>query len=141
MRRALTALLTVAAAAALAAAPKNPPTHRAAPHPGAVLTVSATAYCDAGKTRSGLHTRRGIVAADPKVLPVGSTIRIIAPGERYDGIYTVMDTGGAINGRELDIFMTDCERAVRFGRRDVRVRVLRRGWDPKASAKGSPPPN
>ena len=97
------------------------------PDPGTTLTVSATAYCVAGRTKSGLHTRRGIVAADPRVLPVGSVVRVIAPGKPYAGIYTVMDTGADIRGRELDIFMKDCGRARTFGRRDVRVRVLRRG--------------
>ncbi len=122
--------VVVAAAAALGAAPDAPP----GPAPGTTLTVSATAYCLAGRTKSGTHTRRGILAADPHVLPVGSVVRIIAPGRRYAGIYTVMDTGRSIRGRELDLFMSDCRRAVEFGRRPVRVRVLRRGWDPNASA-------
>jgi hypothetical protein len=44
-----------------------------------------------------------------------------------------MDTGGLIKGHGLDIFIPNCARAVRFGRRAVQVRVLRRGWDPKES--------
>ena len=92
----------------------------------------ATAYCQDGTTRSGTHTRSGIVAADPRVLPVGSVLKIDSP-KAYAGIYTVMDTGEAIDGNRLDIFMPDCRHAKRFGRQQVRVRILRHGWDPKAS--------
>lgn len=99
--------------------------------PGAALHLTATAYCHAGKTAAGTRTHTGIVAADPRVLPEGSVLRIVQPGG-FAGIYTVMDTGGLIKGRDLDIFMPNCDRAVRFGRRAVQVRVLRRGWDPKA---------
>jgi 3D (Asp-Asp-Asp) domain-containing protein len=106
----------------------------AAPRAGATLRLTATAYCHAGKTQSGAHTRTGIVAADPHVLPVGSVVRIDQP-KTLAGIYTVMDTGGAVNGSHLDIFMPDCARAERFGKQPIRVRVLRRGWDPKASAE------
>ena len=59
-------------------------------------------------------------------------MRINTP-KAYAGIYTVMDTGAAVKGRTLDIFIADCERARRFGKQPVRVSVLRRGWDPKHS--------
>ena len=101
---------------------------RPAAHDG---RFTATAYCQDGKTQSGARTRQGIVAADPKVLPVGTVIRIDQPGP-YAGIYTVLDTGARVKGSELDIFMASCVRAVQFGRRTVRVRVLRHGWDPRA---------
>jgi 3D (Asp-Asp-Asp) domain-containing protein len=118
---------TVLAAAPVAAQQK------AATKPGSSLTFTATAYCQAGKTQSGTTARTGIVAADPHVLPVGSVVRVDVP-RAYAGIYTVLDTGAAVNGRHLDIFVPDCARAQRFGRQKVRVHVLRRGWDPKASA-------
>jgi hypothetical protein len=44
-----------------------------------------------------------------------------------------MDTGPAIQGRQLDIYMWSCTEALRFGRRAVDVVVLRMGWDPRAS--------
>ena len=76
--------------------------------------------------------RDGIVAADPHVLPVGSVVHVIdGPSS---GIYTVMDTGASVKGSKIDIFISDCERAKRFGSRTVRVRVMRRGWDPKATS-------
>jgi 3D (Asp-Asp-Asp) domain-containing protein len=98
---------------------------------GSVMRLSATAYCHAGTTAAGTRTHTGIVAADPKVLPVGSVLRILEP-DRFAGIYTVMDTGSGIKGHDLDIFMPSCSRAVEFGRQAVRVAVLRLGWDPKA---------
>jgi hypothetical protein len=53
---------------------------------------------------------------------------------RYNGVYTVMDTGPKVQGRLLDLYMWSCHEALRFGRRQVQVTVLRLGWDPKASA-------
>jgi 3D (Asp-Asp-Asp) domain-containing protein len=90
------------------------------------MTVSATAYCIAGITQSGARTRRGILAADPRVLPLGTVVRVSGLPRRYNGTYTVADTGKAVKGREIDIFISDCDAAKRFGRQDARVRVLRR---------------
>jgi 3D (Asp-Asp-Asp) domain-containing protein len=88
------------------------------------LRMSVTAYCIEGETKSGVQTRRGIVAADPRVLPIGTVIRIDGL-KRYNGTYTVQDTGRTIKGRELDIFMPDCRAAKRFGRQQGRARVIR----------------
>ncbi len=79
----------------------------------------ATAYCLKGRTASGGGVRRGIVAADPRVLPLGSRIQINAGA--YSGSYTVTDTGGAIRGRILDIWVPSCAEANRFGRRTITV--------------------
>jgi 3D (Asp-Asp-Asp) domain-containing protein len=87
--------------------------------------MTATAYCDRGRTKSGAHTRDGFVAADPRRLPIGTRLQIIAPGEPWGRTYTVMDTGARIKGRELDIFMASCADARRFGRRIVNVRVMK----------------
>lgn len=88
----------------------------------------ATAYCVSGITYSGVAVRRGIVAADPEILPIGSVIEIQA-GD-YSGVYTVMDTGAVIKGRLIDIYMPEYEEAIQFGRQKVRVRVIRHGWQP-----------
>lgn len=82
----------------------------------------ATAYCLKGRTASGNGVRRGIVAADPRVLPLGS--RIMLNAGAYSGTYTVADTGGAVKGRKLDIWVPNCSEAVRFGRRSVMVSRL-----------------
>jgi 3D (Asp-Asp-Asp) domain-containing protein len=96
-----------------------------------VMRVKATAYCQAGKTQSGTKARTGIVAADPRVLPVGTVLRII--DGTHAGIYTVMDTGAAVKGRKIDIFIPDSAQAERFGERTLQVRVLRHGWNPRAT--------
>ena len=92
-----------------------------------VLRVEATAYCIEGETASGEQTRKGIVAADPKVLPLGSRIRVDGLGRRHSRTYDVQDTGRLVKGREIDIFMANCDAAKEFGRRPARVRVIKLG--------------
>jgi 3D (Asp-Asp-Asp) domain-containing protein len=104
------------------------------PRPGARLRFHATAYCKGTTTAAGTTVRTGIAAADPLLLPVGSVIQIDSLSPRYNGIYTVMDTGPAVQGREIDIYMWNCNEALDFGRRSIAINVLRLGWNPKASA-------
>jgi 3D (Asp-Asp-Asp) domain-containing protein len=80
---------------------------------------SATAYCFSGRTSMGHGVRRGLVAADPRVLPMGS--RIFVNAGQWSGMYLVSDTGGAIKGKRLDIWVPSCAEARRFGRRSVQV--------------------
>ena len=80
---------------------------------------SATAYCFSGRTSMGHGVRRGLVAADPRVLPMGS--RIFVNAGSWSGMYLVSDTGGAIKGKRLDIWVPSCSEARRFGRRSVQV--------------------
>ncbi len=86
----------------------------------------ATAYCDHGFTASGIWVREGIVAGDPRVLPLGSVIDIKVDGEVFER-YEVMDTGSKIKGYIVDIWMPTCEEATRFGHREVQVRVRKTG--------------
>jgi 3D (Asp-Asp-Asp) domain-containing protein len=110
----------------------------AAPRPsvGSPLSFTATAYCKGETTTSGVVVRTGVAAADPALLPVGSVVRIDTPDSRYDGIWTIMDTGPAVQGRTLDLYMWSCNDALKFGRRSVRVNVLRLGWNPQNSEPG-----
>jgi len=108
------------------AKPKPEPAPPVIAAPTEVQTFSATAYSIEGTTASGAQTRKGIVAADPKILPLGSRIRVSDAGT-YDGEYVVHDTGPAIKGREIDIYMPSDAEAKRFGRRAVKVEVLSRG--------------
>ncbi len=96
-----------------------------APAPAASGTTSfvATAYSSGSRTASGTPPQRGIVAADPAVLPLGSRIRVRGAGS-YSGDYVVRDTGGKIQGRKIDIYIPKHAQAKRFGRRHVRVEVL-----------------
>lgn len=105
-----------------------------APSPGTRLRFQATAYCKGTTTASGVGVRTGIAAADPALLPVGSVVNVGTGEPRYNGVYTVMDTGPRVQGRTLDLYMWNCNEALRFGRKEVQVTVLRLGWDPQASS-------
>ena len=105
----------------------------ALPVPGARLSFSATSYCKGIQTAAGVPVQSGIVAADPEILPVGSVVEIEQLPQKYNGIYTVMDTGPEIKGREIDVYMWSCNEALVFGRRPIRLTVLRLGWNPKAT--------
>jgi 3D (Asp-Asp-Asp) domain-containing protein len=106
----------------------------ATPTPGAKLRFTATAYCKGTTTASGVNVRTGIAAADPDILPVGSVIQVDRLGEKYNGIYTIMDTGPKVQGRHIDIYMWSCHEALALGRRAMQIVVLRMGWNPRASS-------
>ena len=108
----------------------------AVPAPGARLAFNATAYCKGVTTASGVAAQTGVAAADPQLLPVGSVVEIDSIEPRYNGIYTIMDTGPRVQGRLVDIYMWSCHEALRFGRRPVRLVVIRLGWNPRASTRG-----
>ena len=88
------------------------------------VTFTATAYSLRGRTASGAGVRRGIIAADRRVLPIGTRVRLEAGS--YSGEYLVADTGGAVRGRKIDIWMPSTSEAMRFGRRPVKLTVLTR---------------
>ena len=106
------------------------------PQAGARLQFTATAYCKGDTTASGVGVRTGVAAADPQLLPVGSVVRIETPNPRYSGVWTVMDTGPAVQGRTVDLYLWSCIEALEFGRRPVRLTVLRLGWNPQNSIPG-----
>lgn len=82
----------------------------------------ATAYNLRGRTASGKRVSRGIIAADRKMLPLGTRVRLDAG--TYSGEYLVADTGGAVRGRIIDIWVPRYNEARRFGRRKVKLTVL-----------------
>lgn len=103
-----------------------------------VLTVQATAY-DAGYastgknpgdpyygiTSSGTRVRPGVVAVDPKVIPIGSKLYIESlDGKTSYGLAVAEDTGGAIKGNRIDIYYESRSEALRFGRKTLRVYIL-----------------
>jgi 3D (Asp-Asp-Asp) domain-containing protein len=106
------------------------------PEAGAQLRFTATFYCKGTTTASGVNVRNGIAAADPDLLPIGSVIRIDELGEKYDGIYTVMDTGPKVQGRHVDVYLWSCNEALQMGRRPMKLTVLRLGWNPTHSKPG-----
>ena len=85
----------------------------------------ATAYCLKGRTASGEMVRTGLIAADPKVLPLGTLVQIEAG--KYSGVYKVADTGGAIKGNKIDIYVPSYREAKLFGRQKIKVTVLGKG--------------
>ncbi|MBM3820981.1 MAG: hypothetical protein FJW14_18470, partial [Acidimicrobiia bacterium] len=101
---------------------------------GASLAFTATAYCKGTTTASGATVRTGIAASDPQILPVGSVINITTDTPKYNGVYTIMDTGPKVQGRILDLYMWSCHEALAFGRKPVQITVLRLGWNPNASS-------
>jgi 3D (Asp-Asp-Asp) domain-containing protein len=108
----------------------------AAPTPGTHLRFTATGYCKGTTTASGVNVRTGIAAADPDLLPVGSVVQVERLGDRYNGIYTIMDTGPKVQGRHIDIYMWSCNEALELGRHEAGITVLRLGWNPLASTPG-----
>jgi 3D (Asp-Asp-Asp) domain-containing protein len=93
-----------------------------------VMYVSATAYtayCPgcSGTTATGIdlraHPDAKVVAVDPSIIPLGTKLYIEGYGYAVAG-----DTGGAINGKHIDLFMPSREDALNWGRRTVKVTIL-----------------
>jgi 3D (Asp-Asp-Asp) domain-containing protein len=103
------------------------------PSPGTRLAFKATAYCKGITTASGAPVQAGVAAADPELLPVGSVVQLDSLPPRYNGIYTVLDTGPSVQGRLLDLYMWSCNEALEFGRQSLRLTVLRLGWNPRST--------
>ncbi|HKX32471.1 MAG TPA: 3D domain-containing protein [Blastocatellia bacterium] len=92
----------------------------------------ATAYALRGQTRTGVYVRRGVVAADPRVIPLGSVLEIKAG--KYSGVYTVHDTGKSIKGKIIDLWVPTTYEARQFGRRQVKLHILRYGFPNQAKS-------
>lgn len=104
----MSALVRASAAAALALA-LAVPAHAQAPSGSTVARV--TSYCLTGRTASNTPVRPGVVATDPRVIPLGSTLTI----EGLDGLYVAEDTGGGVHGAHVDLWLGDCGEAIRWG--------------------------
>jgi len=86
--------------------------------------MEATAYTDdvesqgkwVGQTASGMKPQVGVVAVDPKVIPLGTKLYVEGYGEAIAG-----DTGGAIKGMRIDVFLPDKDSCMKWGRRKVKV--------------------
>lgn len=81
--------------------------------------MRATAYCiPGGTTKTGASVRWGIVAVDPSVISLGENVYV----EGY-GKARALDTGGAIKGNRIDLYMNSTEAALSYGVRNVMVYV------------------
>ncbi|WP_277999046.1 3D domain-containing protein [Moorella sulfitireducens] len=87
---------------------------------GDTLEVIATAYTHTGnRTATGIWPYRGVVAVDPRVIPLGTRLYV----EGY-GYAVAQDTGGLIKGNRIDVFLDSEAEAIQWGRRQVTVRIL-----------------
>ncbi len=90
-------------------------------------SMVATAYSNLGngpwgnKTATGARCRRGVIAVDPRVIRLGTRLYVEGYGECVAG-----DTGSAIKGMRIDLFMDRESECNRWGRRRVKVVVLGR---------------
>jgi 3D (Asp-Asp-Asp) domain-containing protein len=89
-----------------------------------LIEFEATAYCIRGRTASGAPAQTGVIAADTRLLPLGTIVHIQAG--KYSGTYTVLDTGARLKGHKIDIFVPTRREAIRFGRRPVKLKILGR---------------
>lgn len=92
--------------------------------------LSMKAYCyykgETGGTHSatGKELRYGMIAVDPRVIPLGTRVYIDAPGTAFDGVFVAEDTGGAIKGNIIDVYMETRAKALSFGTQSVKVYIL-----------------
>ncbi|MBE3556764.1 MAG: DUF348 domain-containing protein [Firmicutes bacterium] len=86
---------------------------------GRTLQMVATAYSGDGYTASGRRTARGLVAVDPDLIPLGTRLYISGYGEAI-----AADTGGAIQGRRIDLYFPSAAQAQSWGVRTVSVTIL-----------------
>ncbi len=93
-----------------------------------IFAMEATAYTDdyesqgkwIGQTATGMKPQVGVVAVDPKVIPLGTELYVEGYGQAIAG-----DTGGAIKGHRIDLFFNTRGEALKFGRKNLRVRVMK----------------
>ena len=88
----------------------------AAPGHGTKMTVSSTGYCLKGHTATGIPTSHGVIAVDPSVIPLGT--RMYVPGY---GEGVAADTGSAVKGRMIDVWLSSCSQARAWGSRTVTI--------------------
>jgi 3D (Asp-Asp-Asp) domain-containing protein len=93
------------------------------------ITVKATAYTAScggcsGITATGInikaHPNEKVIAVDPSVIPLGSKVYVEGYGEAIAG-----DTGGAIKGNRIDIFIPSEQEAINFGVKHLKVTILK----------------
>lgn len=78
-----------------------------------------------GITASGMRARYGVVAVDPKVIPLGTRLYITSvDGSWVYGEAIAGDTGGAIKGNRVDLFFDSYSECISFGRRQAMVYIL-----------------
>lgn len=87
--------------------------------PTSSLKFIATAYSLRGRMANGQKVHYGAIAADHRILPLGTIVVINGMGT-----FVVKDSGGAIKGNRIDIWMPSAVQARKFGRRTVVLKIL-----------------
>ncbi|WP_425458676.1 3D domain-containing protein [Clostridium celatum] len=88
------------------------------------FTMEATAYTGGGITAMGLPVVRdpnglSTIAVDKSIIPLGSKVYVSGYG-----VAIASDTGGAIKGNIIDVYLNTYEECVQWGRRTVTVDIL-----------------
>ncbi len=92
-----------------------------------IITGSSTAYYGGGTTASGRPAKVGYVAVDPKVIPYGTKLYIVATDGTVYGYAIAADTGGFVtNGTNtvVDVYLDTYDECIQWGRRNVNIYVL-----------------
>ena len=84
------------------------------------MNVTATAYAGDTITSTGTTPKWGTIAVDPKVIPYGTKIYI----PKFDKVFIAEDTGSAIKGNKIDIFMDTEEHCNKWGVKKIDIYVL-----------------
>ncbi|MFS0689183.1 3D domain-containing protein [Sporosarcina sp. 179-K 8C2 HS] len=93
------------------------------------ITVSASAYtanCNgcSGITSTGINLKRNpdakVIAVDPSIIPLGTKVYVEGYGYAIAG-----DTGGSIKGNKIDVFFPSKSEAYKWGRKDVKIKILK----------------
>ncbi|EST13486.1 3D domain-containing protein [Sporolactobacillus laevolacticus] len=86
------------------------------------ITVSATSYCELGRTATGFDYRTNpkakAIAVDPRVIPLGS--KVYVPGY---GTAIARDVGGRIKGKIIDVHFKTRKQAITWGRKKIKIKV------------------
>ena len=88
---------------------------------GTHMVVESTSYCQGSVTATGTQARWGVIAVDPNVIPFGTKVYI----PQFDKVFIAEDTGGAIKGNKIDIFMENSDDAINWGRRNIDIYILK----------------
>lgn len=84
------------------------------------FTAIATSYCLRGRTATGTKPKIGTVAVDPRIIPLGSILYI-----KSYGWARAEDTGSAIKGKRIDIWLPSKEQSLKWGVKRVKVVVYK----------------
>lgn len=111
-------------------------------------TAYTTSYADTGKnpghpaygiTYTGIRAREGVIAVDPKVIPLGTKVYVEIPGPAPDyGFAIAGDIGSAIKGNLIDLYFASSSKVKNWGRKNVVVYILKEQNDTRWKQNTNP---